>query len=66
MIIPQFKEPGLTKFLTDQDRDMTRFKQDTMSAVTANRSVLLYSPNKSVFELTVDDAGTLHITKVAG
>jgi hypothetical protein len=66
MIIPQFKEPGLTKFLVDLDRETTRQQQNTLSALTANRSVLLYSPNKSVFELTVDDAGALHITKVAG
>ena len=66
MRIPEFKEPGLNQFLTDQDRDIQRFKLATMSGVTANRALLLYSPNKMVFEITVDDAGVLHAVKVSG
>ena len=66
MIVPEFKEPGLTHFLTDQDRELSRYKRDSLSAVSANRSVLLYSPSKLVFEVTVDDAGALHVTRVAG
>ena len=66
MRIPEFREPGLSQFLSDQDRDIQRFKLATMSAVTANRALLLYSPSKMVFEITVDDAGVLHAVKVSG
>ena len=66
MRIPEFKEPGLSQFLSDLDRDIQRFKLATMSGVTANRALLLYSPSKMVFEITVDDAGVLHAVKVSG
>ena len=66
MIVPQFKDPDVTKFLVEQDRNINAIKRDLLSAVTANRSVLLYSPSKLVFEVTVDDAGTLHAVKVSG
>ena len=66
MRIPTFKDPEVTKFLIEQDREIERTKKDTLSAVTGNRSLLLYSPNKSVYEIKVSDAGVISATKVAG
>ena len=66
MIVPEFKDPEVTKFLVEQDRNIAGIKRDLLSAITANRSVLLYSPSKLVFEVTVDDLGALHVAKVSG
>lgn len=66
MRIPNFKEPELTKFLTEWDREIDRLRKDALSKVTANQSVLLQSPGNKVWEVTVTDAGALVLTKVAG
>jgi len=66
MRVPNLKDLELTKYLTEWDREMERIRRDSISAIGGNRSLLLYSPNKSVFEVTVADDGTLVITKVAG
>jgi len=64
--IPDFKEPGLTRFFLDLLLDLDRKEKDVLSSVTGNRSVLLYSPSKYVFEITISDAGILTATKVSG
>ena len=66
MRVPNFKDIELTKYLSEWDREIERMRKDTLSAVGGNRSVLLYSPSKKVFEITVTDAGALMVTKVAG
>jgi hypothetical protein len=66
MRVPDFNDPELSRFLVEQDREIERFKKNALSGVTANRSVLLYSPSKFVYELTVSDAGVLQIVKVSG
>jgi hypothetical protein len=47
-------------------RELDRERKDVLSSNSGNRSVLLYSPSKYVFELTVSDTGVLSITKVSG
>ena len=59
MKVPAFKDPEVTKFFIELMREMDRSSKDKISAVTANHSVLLISPSKKVFEVTVTDAGAL-------
>ena len=66
MRVPNFKDIELTKYLNEWNREIENMRRDTLSGIGGNRSVLLYSPSKFVFELTVTDAGTLVVTKVAG
>ena len=66
MNIPEFKEQGLSQYLTEREREFDRLKRETLSGISANTSLLLYSPSKMVFELKVDDAGVIHVTKVSG
>lgn len=49
--------------LVDSLRMAVRF---SLSAETANNSVLLRSPAGKVYEVTVDDAGALVVTYVQG
>lgn len=62
MRVPKFDDSELTKFVTELLREIDRSSKDKISAVTANHSVLLISPSKKVFEVTVSDAGTLVVT----
>jgi len=64
--VPDFKEPGLSDFLRRVEADRDRQFATLLSAVTANRSVLLISPGKKVYEVKVTDAGALTVTLVAG
>ena len=66
MKVPQFKDPAVTKFFTEYIRELDRQGKDVLHSNTANRSVLLYSPSKFVFEITVDDLGAITATKVSG
>lgn len=65
MRVPNFKEPGLTDFLNHQFGDVDRKLTTVLSKITANHSVLLQSPAGKVYEITVNDAGTLVATLVA-
>ena len=66
MRIPSFKDPELNKFMIEYMRDQEREARTKMDANTANRALLLYSPSKKVYEVTVNDSGVLVVTKVAG
>jgi len=66
MRIPNFKDPEVTKFLVQWDLELQRMRHDFLSSAGANRSVLLYSPGKKVYEVKVDDSGVLSTTYVAG
>ena len=66
MRIPKFDDPEVTKFFLQYELEQSRLRKDLMVSNTGNRALLLYSPSKKVFEITVDDAGVLAITKVAG
>jgi hypothetical protein len=66
MKVPQFKEPGLTDFLTKSQTESSRVQNGFMTKATANNSVLLYSPSMKVYEVKVSDAGVLSATLVAG
>lgn len=65
MKVPNFKDPDITKFLVEWDLEIRRMKDDQLSAIKGNRALLLISPDKSVFEVTVTDLGALTITKIA-
>jgi len=64
--IPNFKDIEVTRFLTQWSRELESAKKDNLSAITGNRAILLVSPNKSVWEVKVDDAGVLSTVKVSG
>lgn len=64
--VPNFKDPELTKFLTQWQRELDSTKKDSLSSITGNHSILLVSPDKSVWEVKVSDLGALTTTKVAG
>jgi hypothetical protein len=64
--VPKFQEPELTRFLEDLLKEVTIRDKDRLSANTGNHSLLLISPGLKVFEVTVNDAGTLAVTKVSG
>lgn len=64
MKVPVFKEPGLTRFLTDMSKEVQLFRIETMSRTQANNSLLLISPSNKIFEVKVDDAGVLTATKI--
>ena len=66
MRIPNFKDPDLTRYLTEWDREIQKNKRDALSAIGGNKSILLFSPSLKVFEVTVTDAGALVVTKVSG
>jgi hypothetical protein len=62
MKVPNFKDPEVTKFLVEMLRDFDRSDKDVLSSTTGNHSVLLISPSKKVFEVTVTDAGALVVS----
>lgn len=64
--VPKFKEPELTRFLEDLLKEVTVRDKDKLYASTANHSVLLLSPGKKTYEITVSDAGALSVTLVQG
>lgn len=66
MKVPIFQDPEVSKFLTEMLKEAEKSNKDVLSSVTGNRSVLLYSPSKYVFEVKVSDAGALSVTKVSG
>jgi hypothetical protein len=66
MKIPNFKDPHVTKFLTEWDREIRNTQQDAMSNVTANRALLLHSPDLAVWEITITNAGAITATKIQG
>lgn len=63
MRVPQFKDPDVTKFLTEMIRDFDRSDKDVMNSNTANKSLLLYAPDGSVWEIKVGNTGTLSATR---
>jgi len=65
MRIPKFEDSEVTKFMVEFLRDQERTNRGKLNAETANRSVLLYSPSKKVYEVTVNDSGVLVATKVS-
>lgn len=66
MKVPNFKDPDVTKFLTEMLREFDRTDKQVLSAITANKSLLLYSPGLKVFEIKVSDTGVITATKVSG
>lgn len=66
MRVPEFKEPGLSKFLLEVDRELQKIRKDSIVNTGANKSVLLFSPSLKVYEVTVTDAGVIIATLVQG
>lgn len=64
--VPKFEDPELTRFLEELLKEVTQRDKDRLSSSTANHSLLLISPSKKVFEVTVSDTGVLAVTKVSG
>lgn len=66
MIVPAFKDPDVTKFLTNYQREMDQKLKTFVANNKAGKSVLLFAPDLSVWEVTVSNAGVLTTTKIAG
>lgn len=66
MKVPEFKDPAVTKFLTEYIREVDRTNKDVLHSHTANQSLLLYGSGKDVYKITVNDSGTVVATKVYG
>jgi hypothetical protein len=64
--VPNFKDPEVTKFLIEMLREFERTDKEILSSITANKSLLLYSPSLKVFEIKVSDTGVITATKVSG
>jgi hypothetical protein len=64
--VPEFQEPGLTKFLSQMASDREDKLDQKLSKQTANHSLLLQSSGGKVYEIKVDDAGIITATLVAG
>lgn len=65
MRVPEFKDPDVKKYAVELDRELQQMRKDFVSSITGNRALMLYSPDKSVWEVKVTDAGALTVTKVA-
>lgn len=66
MIIPQFKDPEITKFMTAFQKEQDQKVKNLISSVKGNQSLLLFAPNLSVWEIKVTNAGAITATKIAG
>jgi hypothetical protein len=66
MKVPAFREPGLTRFLTDMIQERELGDDGKLDKGKANHSILLQSSGGKVYEITVDDAGVLMAVLVAG
>lgn len=66
MIIPQFKDPEVTKFLNLFQKDQDQKFKNLLSSIKGNQSLLLFAPNLSVWEIKVSNAGAITATKIAG
>jgi len=66
MRIPNFEDTEVTKFLVQWDLELQRMRKDSLSSTGGNHSLLLISPGKKVYEVTVSDLGVLTTTYVAG
>ena len=64
--VPNFADPEVTKFLIELMKDLETNNRGVLQAEKGNRSLLLFSPSKKVYEVTVDDLGVLSTTYVAG
>lgn len=62
--VPNFKDPEVTKFLTNFVKDFEDTKKLYLSRITANRSILLISENGEVFRVTVSNSGVLQTDQV--
>ena len=71
MKVPRFKDPEVTRFLTEYLREVDRTSKDVLYSNKANKSLLLsdYS-GKNVYEITMKNLsggeGELVITKLHG
>lgn len=69
MILPQPPDnidPAVKVYLQNLVRALGANQKDTMTKSQSVNQLLVSSPDKSVFSIQVDDAGTLVTTKVAG
>jgi hypothetical protein len=66
MKVPPLDNKALKDFLDQLLLELDKTEKDSVSSVTANASLLLLSPSKKVFQITVSDAGALTIVKVQG
>jgi len=65
--IPEFKIiPQLETTLKEIAREIENLRERTISNETANDSVLLQAPDKSVWRVSVGDSGTITTTKLSG
>ena len=66
MKVPEFKEKGLSDFLTNMINERERGDKANLSKLTANESVLLQSTGGKVYKVIVDDDGVISTVLMAG
>ena len=67
MKVPVLDDPKATRFLNELLTEVDRRDKDKMYSNTANRALLLQTPDKTkVYEVTISNGGTLVLTKVSG
>ena len=64
--VPSFTNTAWTKWATDLTKVLTAEFLKRTPDDTSRKSVYLNSPDGSIWEITVDDTGTLTTTKVLG
>jgi len=65
-LVPEFEDGKVKRFLEQQSTFIAKELDKRTPDVTVRQSVFLQSPDKSVWEVAVDDTGTLTTTKVLG
>src|SRR5262245_56209710 len=66
MKVPDFKEPGLSKYLTDLAKEREELLKGFLTKGTTNHSVLLQSPGGNVYEVTINDDGSITSELISG
>ncbi|MET0643130.1 MAG: hypothetical protein ABWZ17_02055 [Candidatus Binatia bacterium] len=66
MKVPEMKDEELRRFLVDLLKLIDDREAEHMSRIQANDSVLLLSPNRKTYKVSVDDAGVVTTTLVQG
>lgn len=62
--IPNFQDPELTKFFTAWVKDQENQNKSFLSNTGANYSVMLQSPDNSVYSVSVDNNGNVNVSTV--
>ena len=66
MRVPKFEDIEVTKFFDQYIKETEKKENNYLMSKSSNHSILLISPSRKTYEVTVSDAGALVITLVQG